>query len=228
MRFITSQGKCWCPVPIVFLPSVGLLLGMMKKLFVAGFSFILLSCLSIESKMTLAENGSGTLELVYTVSSFARDWESPGTGNSPLPLPINEGDFRRSVAMIPGLGLRSYSRSEENDSTVIRAVVSFTSLDALNRLVAGPEATFVLRQEGNRTVFEQTITQGTKRALDEETRAFVQAFFKPYSLRFSLTAPRNPVRVSPSGSIAGSAASVSFSLESVIQNTRPIIWRVEW
>ena len=199
---------------------------MIRKLFTAFFSLLLLSCLSIETKMTLAANGSGTLDLVYTVSPLANDWNTGA--NSPLPLPINENDFRRSVTMIQGLGLVSYSRSVDKDVTIIRATISFTSLDVLNRLVSGQETTFRLRTEGNRTIFEQTITQGTQNLLNADNQAFVQAFFQPYSLSFSLTAPRAIQSVTPEGNSSGQNASVTFPLPRIIESPRPIIWRVEW
>ena len=200
----------------------------MRKLFVTGISFIFLSCLSIDSKMTLAANGSGSLELVYTVSSFARDWDASGSGNSPLPLPVNEGDFRRSVNMIQGISLTSYSRREENDSTVIRAVLGFTSVEALNRFVAGPQSVFALRQEGTRTIFEQTITEGTKSSLGEDYLEFVRTFFSPYVLSFTLTAPRAVTRAIPSQNVLGQTASVSFPLAHVMESSQPVIWQVEW
>jgi hypothetical protein len=177
--------------------------------------------------MNLAANGSGTVELVYTVSSFAQEWDSSGGENS-LPLPVSEADFRRSVAAAGGLSLNSYSHTVSGDTAVIRAVLGFSSPDDLNRFVSGSGEMFTLRQEEGRTVFEQVITQGTKGALDEKTREFVQAFFGSYSLDFSLTAPR-PIRgVSPSGNISGTRASVSFPLPAVVESAQPVIWRVEW
>jgi hypothetical protein len=199
---------------------------MKRKLFLTGLCVVFLSCLSIESKMSLAADGSGTVELVYTVSSFAREWDSSNEEDS-LPLPVSEADFRRSVAAA-GLSLNSYSYEASGDLAVIRAVLGFSSLDTLNQFVPGPGEMFTLRQEGGRTVFEQVVTQGTKGGLDREMQGFVQSFFGSYSLKFSLTAPRPILRVSPSGNSSGTQASVSFPLSEVLQSAQPLIWRVEW
>jgi hypothetical protein len=202
----------------------------MKKLLIFGLSLIFLSCIGIDSKMTLAADGSGTLELVYTVSDFARDWENAGTGQeSPLPVPINETDFRRSAAVVPGLSLESYSREESGDTSVIRAFLRFTSLDALNRFISGPDTHFKLTREGNRTIFEQVISFGSGGQIDERTREFIDSFFKTYILSFSLTAPRAISRTNlPGGISSGAQASVSFPLAEILKSPEAIIWRVEW
>ncbi|MCL1818978.1 MAG: hypothetical protein FWG35_08595 [Spirochaetaceae bacterium] len=201
---------------------------MIRLFFFAGLSFVFLSCLSIESKMTLAADGSGTLELEYTVSSFAQDWDSRDSGSSPLPLPVNEADFRRGVNSTAGLSLVSYSRRAAADSTVITAVVGFRSLEALNSFVSRRDAHFTVRQEGGRTVFEQILTQGTRGELGGQTKGFVEAFFGPYSLKFALTAPAAVSRSTPAGSVSGRTASVSFPLPAVVGSREPVIWRVEW
>lgn len=201
----------------------------MKKLIVAGLSFVFFSCLSIESKMTLTQNGSGTLNIVYTVSSFAREWDASDNTDAVLPLPVNEEDFRRAVSAAPGLLLDSYSSTVSGDSVVIQAGLSFTSLDALNSLVSAGSSSFTLRQEDNRTVFEQTLAPGTKTSLDQPVRDFINAFFQPYSLNFSLTAPRAVRSSSPAGgTVSGNVAGISFPLPDVLQSEGPVIWRVEW
>ncbi|MDR1931250.1 MAG: thiamine phosphate synthase [Spirochaetales bacterium] len=214
------------PIPHFF--PLGYDISMIRKLLIAAVSFILFSCLSVESKMTLAADGSGTLELVYTVSALARDWDAADSGNSPLPLPVGEADFYRSVAAAPGLTLNSYSRTETSESTVIKAVLGFASLEALNGFVAGGQSAFSLRQEGGVNVFEQIITPGTTGGIDEKTKEFVDAFFKPYTLSFSLTTPRPVRRTVPPGTVSGAQASVSFSLPELIESADSLVWRVEW
>jgi hypothetical protein len=202
----------------------------MKKLLIFGLSLIFLSCIGIDSKMTLAADGSGTIELVYTVSAVARDWDTAETGaESPLPIPINETDIRRSVEAVPGLSLESYSRTEEADTSVINVRLRFASLDALNSFVSGSDAHFSLTQEGNRTVFEQVISPGSGGEIDERTGEFINAFFKTYTLNFSLTAPRAITRTSPSGgNSSGAQASFSVPLAAALESREAIVWRVEW
>ena len=200
---------------------------MIRNIFLAGLSFVFLSCISIESKITLAADGSGTVEIVYTISSLAQEWDSRDTNNSPLPLPVNEADFRRSVNRATGLSLISYSSRTTTESTIITAVVGFRSLAALNELVSRQEVIFTLRQESGRNIFEQVVTQGTRTALDDRTKSFTEAFFGPYSLKFELTAPRTITRSTP-GSISGNKASVNFPLAEVVESRDPVVWRVEW
>jgi hypothetical protein len=106
--------------------------------------------------------------------------------------------------------------------------LGFTSLEALSGLVSGSGASFTLRQEGGRTVFEQTVSPGTGTAVEQRTRDFINAFFQPYVLKFSLTAPRAVLGGSPRGSISGNQASVSFPLPDVLQSPEPVVWRVQW
>ena len=194
-----------------------------------GFVFLLTSCIDIESKIVLTETGSGTIEFTYTVSSVALSMDEADGSGSFLPIPVGEVDFRRTVLAVPGLSLQSYSRSASGDTTIIKAALGFTDISALNLFVGGDEEVFSLKNEGAATVFSQTVTSGGSEEVDARSRAFLEAFFKPYNLKFSLTAPRAIKKSIPeTGNVSGRDAKISYPLIGVVDSREPIVWRVEW
>lgn len=193
------------------------------------FSLALLSCIDIDSRITLQENGSGKLELIYTVSSTAMRFGASDPASGVLPIPVDEADFRRSVLAVQGLSLESYSRSEQGENTVITAVMGFTGLEALNRFVGGEEQTFTLNRSENRTTFEQLISPGSGEETDERYRQFLSSFLSPYKLKFTLSTPRPVTRSVPEGvSVSDREAEVTFPLIEVVESPDPVKWIVEW
>ncbi|MDR2589055.1 MAG: hypothetical protein LBC67_06470 [Spirochaetales bacterium] len=192
---------------------------------------LLASCINVQSKITLAANGSGSIELEYTVSAFALTWETQEGKEQILPLPITEEDFRRAVSAVPGLSLRSWSASPEPqppgaDGLLVRAVLDFSSIEALGRFASRSGAAYRLTREGGRTIFEQTLAAG-EAAVDAAD--FINAFFKNNVLSFSVTAPSNiRAAVPPGAKFSGREAAVSFPLPQLLQSREPLVFRVEW
>jgi hypothetical protein len=191
--------------------------------------FSLSSCLDLETHLELASDGSGKLELVYIVSSALvqlGSTASPGVG---LPLPIAEGDFRQTVSSIPGLTLRSYERKDEPDKSIIKALLSFSSLSDVNQLFGGKDPVIYQGQEGSNRVVEITITSGTPGGLDPKTRELVNAFFPTYSLKFHLTLPGVVKRTSSNKSIVqGNTAQLSVPLLQALVQETPLKWKIYW
>ncbi len=195
----------------------------------AGCVLLLGSCLDIDATMTLDDQGAGTVEFTYTVSPAAVELEKANPREAFLPFPIDEADFRRAVGSVPGLALKSYSRSVEAGSVVVKAAVSFADIPALNRLVGGGREVFALRREGESTVFSQTLAPGSPEARDPRAQEFLRAYFKPYTMRFLLTAPK-PIRSSDpaSAEVSGREARISYSLDSLVLTREPLLWKLVW
>jgi hypothetical protein len=190
---------------------------------------VFVSCIDIDSKIRLEENGSGTIDFVYTVSQTAMTLGMADKEQSLLPIPVGEADFRRTVQAVPGLTLRSYSRKGDADKAVVTAGLDFSDLDALNRFVAFSNDTFTLKTVGDTTVFEQAVASGNPQGLDERTKEFLKTFFQPYKLSFSLTAPRTVKKANlPESVIEGREARISFPVTALAESTVPIVWMVEW
>jgi len=191
--------------------------------------FSLSSCVDLETKIELTPQGSGTLELVYVVSSALVQLGSTASPGVNLPLPIAEEDFRQTVASIPGLTLRSYQRKDEPDKSIIQALLAFSSLSEVNNLFGGKDPVISQAQEGTDRVVEITIASGTPGGLDPKTKELVNAFFSTYSLKFHLTLPQAVKRTSsPQSVVQGNTAQLSIPIVQALEQTAPLRWKIYW
>lgn len=187
------------------------------------------SCIDLETKIELTQAGSGKLELVYIVSSALVQLGSTTSPQVNLPLPIEEGDFRQTVASIPGLVLVSYERKDEPDKSIIKAFLTFSSLDDVNQLFGGKDPFITQTQEGSDRVVEITITSGNPGGLDPKTKELVNAFFSTYSLKFLLTLPGAVKRTSSNQSIVqGNTAQLSVPILQALEQETPMKWKIYW
>jgi len=191
--------------------------------------FSLSSCIDLETKIELTPQGSGTLELVYVVSSALVQLGSTASPGVNLPLPIAEEDFRQTVASIPGLTLRSYQRKDETDKSIIKALLAFSSLSEVNNLFGGKDPVISQAQEGTDRVVEITIASGIPGGLDPKTKELVNAFFSTYSLKFHLTLPQAVKRTSsPQSVVQGNTAQLSIPIVQALEQTAPLRWKIYW
>lgn len=191
--------------------------------------FSLSSCVDLETKIELASGGSGKLELVYIVSSALVQLGSAASPGVGLPLPIAEGDFRQTVASIPGLVLRSYERKDEPDKSIVRALLTFSSLSNVNQLFGGKDTVISQTQEGSDRVLEIAITSGAPGGLDPKTKEVVNAFFPTYSLKFHVTLPGAVKRTSSDRSIVqGNIAQLSVPILQALEQETPLKWKIFW
>ena len=191
--------------------------------------FSLSSCIDLETKIELTPQGSGTLELVYVVSSALVQIGSTASPGVNLPLPIAEEDFRQTVASIPGLTLRSYQRKDETDKSIIKALLAFSSLSEVNNLFGGKDPVISQAQEGTDRVVEITIASGIPGGLDPKTKELVNAFFSTYSLKFHLTLPQAVKRTSsPQSVVQGNTAQLSIPIVQALEQTAPLRWKIYW
>jgi len=191
--------------------------------------FSLSSCIDMETKIELNSQGSGTLELVYIVSSALAQLGSTASPGVNLPLPIAEEDFRQTVASIPGLTLRSYQRKDEPDKSIIKASLTFSSLSEVNKLFGGKDPVISQGQEGTDRVVEVTIASGNPGGLDPKTKELVNAFFSTYSLKFHLTLPQAVKRTSvPQSVVQGNTAQLSMPVVQALEQTDPLKWKIYW
>ena len=68
----------------------------MRKIVALCFTLALLSsCIGVDSRLTVRDNGSGTLQLTYRISQLVADLGVSSTGKSAIPLPVSRSDFER-------------------------------------------------------------------------------------------------------------------------------------
>lgn len=201
----------------------------MKRVLVlaTAVGLLLSSCIGIESSMQVAEDGTGRLELRYSVSRAVRNVGRAGEDDTILPLPIERDAFEEIVARNDGLSLESYERSDDEEELTVSATVAFQEPQDLNTLF-GDETVRYSRQDGT-TVLELRIYDGAQEPPDPESLDLLRTFFSDYELRFRVTAPA-PIEQISTGTIAedSRSADVSYLVHEVLPEQQPVVWEVRW
>jgi hypothetical protein len=201
----------------------------MKRVFVLSSIVILVltSCIGIESSIEVSDDGSGRLELRYTVSRAVRNVGRAGEDDTILPLPIEREAFEEIVARDDGLSLESYERRDDEEELTVSATVAFQEPSDLNTLFG--EETVRYFQEDGTTVLQLAIYEGSDEPPDPEALDLLRTFFADYELRFQVTAPSQIQEVS-TGSIGDDSrfAQVAYALHEILPQQQPVVWEIRW
>lgn len=188
------------------------------------------SCIDLQSNISLNNDGSGTLELEYEISRKTAHLGRLDENDPSIPLPVNRDDFERTVAVIDGMTLTSFSLEETDDFVRIAAVVTFSNVEQISRFLGNDtEEVIALNQSGGETVFQYTIYEKMDESIDEETLLMLETFFQGYELSFALTPPRQPKQLNR-GEISdnGRIATYTVSLVDLFKNNETVVWNIIW
>ncbi|MFP4384199.1 MAG: hypothetical protein ACLFST_07210 [Spirochaetia bacterium] len=192
--------------------------------------FFLSGCLNLDTEITIEPDGSGTLRLEYRISRMIADLRKTGNETGPIPLPVEEEDFRNAVQTVSGISLDGYSRAEDEDQITISASLNFDSIEALNTFYSmSGNQTVTLLGEGDSVVFTLAVYNGADEPLDEETAALIDSFFSDYYISFKINTPSPVISVTP-GSIGESENQAVFSesVAALIKKGEAVDWTVSW
>jgi hypothetical protein len=203
----------------------------MRKLVVLCFIVGLLSsCIGIDSRLTIRDNGSGTLQLTYRISQLVADLGVSSTGKPVIPLPVSRPDFERSLAATNGkVRLTAFDRSENEKDITIRAEISFDSLDALARVDAFHDAALTMGTDGPRRTFSQVVARAPKQPLNDDSKRMLDALFDGYDLSFVLVAPQ-PIQESTLGTLSPDKKTLTYktTIKDVVSTAQDLVMSARW
>lgn len=191
---------------------------------------LLSSCIGIDSRLTVRDNGSGTLTLTYRVSQLVVNLGNPVDAKSVVPLPLSRADFDRSLEAASGkVRLTRFERSEDQNDVTIRAELAFDSLDALSQLSAFRGADIHAAADGDTSTFSQLIAKAPREPITDDSLRMVDAFFGGYELTFSVEAPR-PVKSNTLGSLSDDRRTLTYktSIKDLVRATSDVILSMTW
>lgn len=191
--------------------------------------FLSVSCIDSDARITVNADGSGTVDLNYTVSPLVMNLGKLGEDDPVVPLPVSQEDFIRTARGIAGLELGNYSTREDEDGINITAQLDFLSPEALNEFIATEEGEFSLTEADGTTRLRYVIYDAPEVELSEEGMNLARDFFSDSILRFTLETPADVLN-SSLGTVSGDRRTVTVELntaELVIDNT-DVIWEVSW
>jgi hypothetical protein len=153
-------------------------------------------------EITLNADGTGRMTVEYRVS---RQLEAIGSldGNARWnSVPVGKADFERSLERLEGLRLRSFASREEGPDLVHRAVVDFSSLEALLPLLDYNGEGARLSREGNTRTLRLRLGSPSAESppgpagepagtppLDPQLRSLMEQLSQGYTIAVSLSAP---------------------------------------
>lgn len=202
------------------------------KLIILLIAVIFLSsCLSVGTKITLNEEGGGTIELDYTVSPLIMNLGSLGEDDNFSPLPVSEEDFIMTAATIPGMTVENVESREDEEGVHISAVLNFESTSALSGFFALPEESpgIIITVGDNTTTFRYVVFQKPETAISEESMEMINAFFGDDLLTFEITPPAPIIDVNM-GEIGGNGRTALFSvsISELFMREEEVVWEVRW
>jgi len=203
----------------------------MRKLAVLCLSLALLSsCIGIDSRLTVRDNGSGTLQLTYRISQLVADLGVSSTGKSVIPLPVSRPDFERSLAAANGrVRLTRFDKLEDQKDITIRAELSFDSLEALAKIDAFHDADLKWGSESGRSVFSQVVARTPKQPLSDDSRRMLETLFDGYDLSFVVVAPQ-PIQSSTLGTLSDDKRTLTYktTIKDVMATTQDLVLSARW
>ncbi len=203
---------------------------MNRMVIVAAFAIALSGCLSVETEISLSDDGSGRMDMVYTIDREFYELGVFDNSDMALPIPVSEAEFREAVRLHEGLRLRRYRSREEENSIVIEVRLEFESVEALSAWYGGSEEggeAITLEAAGGRTVWHQLLYPGD--GADGEIAEALGESLEGYALSYTLRPPREVVSATPGVVSSGrKEATISIGLDEIVRAVEPVFWDVRW
>ena len=201
----------------------------------AGFLCVLVavaltSCVGIDSRLTIHNDGSGVLALTYRVSQLVVNLGNPVEGKGVVPLPLSKADFERSLAATQGkVRLTGFDRSEDQKDITIRAELAFDSLDALAQVDAFQSAQIHFATEGGNHTFSELIAKAPSEPITDDSLRMADAFFGGYDLAFAVEAPQ-PVKSNSLGTLSADKRVLTYktTVSDILRTKNDIILSMSW
>ena len=203
----------------------------MHKIAALSFAVLLMvSCVGIDSRLSIKDNGSGTLTLAYRVSQSVAQLGLSTSGKSVIPLPLSRADFERSLAQANGkVRLTKFDKSENEKDITIKAELSFDSLEALSQVEAFRDADLKAGTDGTRRTLSQVIARVMPTPLTDESTRMVDALFAGYDLSFTVETPR-PMQSASLGTLSGDKKSLVYktTVIDVLKTKTDLVLSFSW
>ena len=189
------------------------------------------SCISLGTKITLNDEGGGTIELDYTVSPMVMNLGSMGEDDQFSPLPVSEEDFLVTAATVPGIIVDDVSSREDEKGVHISAVVNFESTNALSQFFSLPDESpgIIITADEETTILRYVVFENPEEPIPEESMEMINAFFSGDILSFEITPPTRVLEVNI-GEISGNGRTASFSVSipELFSGEEDVVWEVRW
>lgn len=148
----------------------------------------LTSCVGIDTKVKISQNGSGKVEAEYRLSEELVAFGELEANKAMLPVPLTRADVENSLRNAKGLRLDSWSSRKDGTDLLIKTVILFDTLDALMYYL---DPRGELAKHSNESGTERiSFTVGEKLPrFEPEMKSIAEEAFAPYSFSFLVELP---------------------------------------
>lgn len=186
---------------------------------------LFVSCLSLETDLSINSDGSGKAEFRYNLSTLALDISKIDGEKEILPFPITIDEFEQSALNIGGISISEYNMTDDGSRYYITSEIQFSSLEQLS-LFTGIK--FQIEQSGINTlmtiiVFEPSLVD----PVSEQTLDIVRDKFPEEFCSFQITIPGDIIRVE-GATFSGSDVSFKINIGELLSRTDVVKFSVEY
>jgi len=203
----------------------------MRKIVLLCLTLVFLtSCISINTRLTIRDNGSGTLQLIYRISQLVANLGLSSTGKSAIPLPVTRSDFERSLAASGGkVRLTRFDRSENEKDITIRVELSFDSVEALGKVDAFQDADLKWGTEGSQRTFSQVVARTLMPPLNDDSKRMLETLFDGYEMSYVLEAPR-PIQDATLGTLSADKKTLTYTakIQDIMTTAHDLVMSARW
>jgi hypothetical protein len=190
-----------------------------------GLALLSSSCIGIDSRVSIAANGSVSLTLDYKVSLAADELGRLDANTAYLPLPVGRADLELAASRAGGQ-LSSWSRSDAADNFTIKAALSFPSVSAFASFMDPTGQDAVYSEQGTRKTLSLRLGPGAPPA-DAELAGFVRQAFADYRVSLSFQLPA-AIAENSGFTLEGRTARFEMPAAELYTSATPIALRLSW
>ncbi len=202
----------------------------MRRILLACLCVALVSsCVDVESRLTIRNDGSGTLSLDYLIPRSVADLGRTPDKNAPVPLPVEKTDFLRGIAGISGLRLARYTRRADEENVSIHAEIAFKRLEDLAKAPALRDAGLSLVENGGTRTLTQLVAGAPDSPPSAESLAMTDSLFGGGSVTVVLQTP-SPMTPGPIGTLSPDRRTLSWTatLGDLARRTGSVVLTATW
>jgi hypothetical protein len=202
----------------------------MRRIFPACLcAALLFSCVDVESRLSIRNDGSGTLSLEYQIPRSVADLGRTPDKDAPVPLPVEKADFLRGIAGIPGVRLARYTRRADEENVTIRAEIAFKRLENLAKVPALRDAGLALVENGGTRTLTQLVAAAPESPASVESLALVDSLFAGGSISIVLQTPA-PMTPGPLGTLSADRRTLSWTatVGDLARRTDSVVLTATW
>jgi len=190
---------------------------------------VLCSCLGVESRLSVRNDGSGTLSLEYRIPRSAGDLGRSPDKDAPVPLPVETADFLRAIEGIPGLRLARYTRRADEENVTIHAEVAFRRIDDLAKVPALGDAGLSIVESGGKHTLTQVVAGSPESPTTAESLAMIDSLFAGGSVTVVLQTPA-PMTPGPLGTLSADRRTLSWTatIGDLARRTGSVVLTATW